>query len=547
MRIQNNIPALNTFRQLGTNVTGTAKSLEKLSSGFRINRAGDDAAGLAISEKMRAQVRGLNRASQNAQDGISLIQAAEGALQEVHNILQRMRELSIQAANDVNQTIDRQAIQDEINQLVREIDRISVTTEFNKMTILDGSLANGMYIRNATGFNVSSLNINPQYNDDGNPTIVPSLTSIAVTEAGVNYTMTYDFALSATADAETGISAGLTNANVSGTIISITMSADVMTSAGIDPEIESNSLLLVAVNEGENGAVIAGNVRDTLAIALGSDWNVTATGTLVTVAHKFVGRFEEAFTLEVEAGDTGGGGEIFHTEGEWSIDDGTAIGTEGRDVTIAIDGGDSETVFAEGMNFMYLEADDAPEGLDGGEATIQLRGRDSIALLRVEREGDEGLDIAFSFRVDDASRLSGAIVNVALGRELALQIGANTGYDQTMRLNIGSLSATSLGVGVLNVLDHVNAQNAIASIDGALQRVSDQRALFGATQNRLEHTIANLDTVAENLQDAESRIRDADMAKEMMAFTKYTILTQASQAMLAQANNLPQGVLQLLR
>jgi flagellin len=170
-------------------------------------------------------------------------------------------------------------------------------------------------------------------------------------------------------------------------------------------------------------------------------------------------------------------------------------------------------------------------------------------LLRVTNGDDEDnpTSVAFQFRIDDATRLSGAIISIDQGNELALQVGANAGYAQTIRMGVIATSAFSLGVSAVDIRSHVDAQNAIGSIDNAIQMVSDQRATLGAVQNRLEHTIANLDTVAENLQDSESRIRDVDMAKEMMNFTKFSILMQAAQAMMAQANSLPQGVLQLLR
>nr|MBO2482259.1 flagellin [Bacillaceae bacterium] len=272
MRINHNISALNTYRQLSFNNTQTAKNLEKLSSGYRINRAGDDAAGLAISEKMRGQIRGLEMATKNAQDGISLIQTAEGALNETHAILQRIRELAVQAANDTNTDNDRDELQKEVDQLLQEIDRIANTTQFNTKNLLDGSLS--------------------------------------------------------------------------------------------------------------------------------------------------------------------GSGLIFH-------------------------------------------------------------------------------------------------------------IGAN--QDQNVTLTISSMRASGLGVSGIDISSQSGANNAITIIDNAIDKVSSERAKLGAMQNRLEHTINNLGAAAENLTAAESRIRDVDMAKEMMEFTKNSILTQAAQAMLAQANQLPQGVLQLLR
>ncbi len=279
MRINNNIMAMNANRQLGINNTSLAKSLEKLSSGYRINRAGDDAAGLSISEKMRAQIRGLQMASKNAQDGISLIQTAEGALDEVHSILQRMRELAVQAANDTNVEVDRDAIQKEVNELIDELDRIARDTQFNEQTLLNGDLE-------------------------------------------------------------------------------------------------------------------------------------TTSGT---------------------------------------------------------------------------------SGVTGG---------------------------------------------------LVFHIGANE--DQNIRLGIGDMSASGLQVKDVDVTSQSDANSAITTINDAIKTVSEERSKLGAYQNRLEHTIKNLDNAAENLQAAESRIRDVDMAKEMMEFTKQSILQQAATAMLAQANQVPQSVLKLL-
>jgi flagellin len=309
-------------------------------------------------------------------------------------------------------------------------------------------------------------------------------------------------------------------------------------------------------------------VRDILAEALGSDWSVTASGAGLNVRHNFVGDFQnDAFTMEItgpgSATDIGTPstpdivGSIFANIAFNDPDDPVdvadlGVGTVGRDVTVQLNGNTGDVAFDVGnTNLMFgsTAADTASTGAAPAGNEITLRGRDSIATLFASDEtaATDGAEVAFSFQISDASRLSGAIVSVNRGSELALQIGANTGFDQTMRLSIGSLTATSMGIGELSVLSHVDAQNAMSAISLAIQQVSDTRAMLGATQNRLEHTILNLDTVAENLQDAESRIRDVDMAREMMNFTRFNILTQASQAMMAQANNLPQGVLQLLR
>lgn len=383
MIINHNIAALNTHRQLSTNNAGASKSLEKLSSGLRINRAGDDAAGLAISEKMRGQIRGLEQASRNSQDGISLIQTAEGALTETHSMLQRMRELAVQANNGTNTSDDLTEIQKEIDELKTEVTRIADKTEFNTKTLLNGSL--GVQAADGT-------------------TTVAEFAAAGVTldvsgvAPGETLTFTFD------AGADTFTVAG-TNSGISQTI-------------SIDPE----------------------------AIAAGTTLNFDAIGLKMTFA--------------------------------------------------------SDT--------------------------------------------DLGADIG-------AATLNGETVTTA-GNAMNLQIGANG--NTTLAISIGDMSATELGSAAANAnvasINDVNVtseafEDNIAVIDNAIKTVSAQRSSLGAWQNRLEHTINNLGASAENLTAAESRIRDVDMAKEMMNFTKNNILTQASQAMLAQANQQPQGVLQLLR
>ena len=546
MRIQHNIPALNTYRQLGISNTGSAKSLEKLSSGFRINRAGDDAAGLAISEKMRAQVRGLNRASANAQDGISLIQAAEGALQEVHNILQRMRELSIQSANDTNQVEDRQAIQDEVNQLVKELDRISSTTEFNKKTVLDGSLQDGKYGKLISGFNMSSISLIAPADPSSAP-LVNGMTSLSVAIAGEKMDLTYDFSLMPGLSGTDSTDSGAINGAVQelGTgILTVTLEAGLLKAAGLDSTSEE---IKIAVSAGDTGNTIAGNVMDLLQKTLGSDFTLSVVGSKVNVQSKYVGYFMDGMSNEDGSETTSpitieweavGGEDIFANDtGEWGeVGEGGLMGTVGKDAKIEVNA--DEVDLAE-FNAAGLFADE----LSGGF----VKGRDTMLQFFLGDAKQSNHEAQFSFKIDDATKASMAIIATMDGSNLSLQVGANAGYAQTLKIAVGSMSAKSLSVSEINVMSHKEAQNAIISVDAGLQIVSDTRAGLGAIQNRLEHTISNLDTVSENLADAESRIRDVDMAKEMMNFTKFNILLQASQAMLAQANSLPQGVLQLLR
>lgn len=408
MRINANISALNTHRQLSINNEGTARSLERLSSGLRINRAGDDAAGLAISEKMRGQVRGLHQASRNAQDGISLIQTAEGALNETHSILQRMRELVVQSANDTNTTEDRRNIQDEMNQLNREIDRIAGTTQFNTKNLIDGSMGVGV------GTAVANINTNAALNT----ATVGTTVLTAVTDRAGN---------------SLGIAVG--------DVITTTWVRNGVTGTGSHTVIATSDV-----------ATLVGTITGTAA-------TYTADGVALASSVVGFGGATHGVTVTVR----------------------TSAGVERASATNAL------SSFAETTQARNLRAD--------GQATFH--------------------------------------------------IGSNTG--QTMSLSIENMTATAIGVQGLQVMNQGQANVAVRVIDGAMQRVSAERSLLGSVQNRLEHTINNLGTSAENLNAAESRIRDVDMAREMMEFTKNNILSQAAQAMLAQANQLPQGVLQLLR
>ncbi|WP_214753884.1 flagellin [Exiguobacterium sp. s16] len=372
MIINNNLNAMNAHRNMSFNTSNTGKAMEKLSSGLRINRAGDDAAGLAISEKMRGQIRGLDQATRNSQDGISMIQTAEGALNETHSILQRMRELAVQGANDTNVVADRDAIQEEINALSTEITRIGNNTEFNKQKLLNGDLASSI---TAVGAGIG-------------PGAGISKISSSGAEAATDYTVAFD----------------------------------------------------------------------------------AATGDL-TVSSTTLGK---SSTINV-SGDVPAAGSMESKE----------------------------------INFTEL----------------------GISL-----EINEGLtaDIAATNTFE-----------VAGGGSINLMIGANAG--QNMTIGVDDMRATALGVDSLDVSNTTNAQNAVTSVEDAIKTVSEQRSKLGASQNRLEHTINNLKTSAENLTAAESRIRDVDMAKEMMNFTKNNILNQAAQAMLAQSKSQPEAVLQLLR
>jgi flagellin len=407
MIINHNLSALNTYNRLNATGTSMAKSLQKLSSGYRINTAADDAAGLAISEKMRGQIRGLDQASRNAQDAISMVQTAEGALNETSNILQRMRELAVQAASDTNTDADRQNLQDELDALVEEISRIASDTEFNTKKLLDGSMGKETVA-------VANILTNTALASD--TTTATSLTAL---------------------EDKNGNSLGITDTDI------ITVSY----------------------------------VKD---------------GTLYTAS-------TEAGSLTLD--DLAGLGSAFTL----------AAATTGTITATAVTAGTATAVY--GLTITVKSAD----GVKNTEATNALS-----AFTQTTKAEDQ--------RIDGSS---------------TILIGANTG--QSISIDIGKMDAGSLGVKGLKINTQASADVAIKVIDTATATVSTARSKMGAVQNRLESTINNLTTSSENLTAAESRIRDVDMASEMAEYTKLSVLNQAATAMLAQANQLPQQVLQLLR
>lgn len=465
MIINHNISALNTYRQLSINVTAGNRSLEKLSSGYRINRAGDDAAGLAISEKMRGQIRGLNMASKNAQDGISLIQTAEGALNETHSILQRMRELAVQAANGTNTDADRAEIQKEIEQLKSEIDRISTDTEFNTKALLDGSIGNtAELVADENDANLAAVEVI----DDN--LIVTGDYSISFSDVDVKYA--YE---------------NLENIGVD------TVSYDATHSSAINLAIGTYTLTV----EHETGT----SYRLTLADK--------ATGEVVGIPQEGV---NIAPTASADGVAT-----VFGFTLTWNA--GASAAVEEGSIDIAVTADFTATV----------------TGPDGeGIGTTEVTGNTT------------GIVNVGGFKINFDNSLANGVTKVeAEANAVSFQIGANEG--QMTKLAISDMSSEALKVDAIDLTTADSASKAITTIDEAIQKVSAERAKLGAIQNRLDHTINNLGTSSENLTAAESRIRDVDMAKEMMEYAKNTILQQAAQAMLAQANQLPQGVLQLLR
>ena len=489
MRIQHNIAALNSYRQLSGNNSAVSKNLEKLSSGYKINRAGDDAAGLAISEKMRAQITGLETAQKNANDGISLVQTAEGALTEVHSMLNRMVELADQSANGTydNET-DRANLQKEVKSLLDEVDRIADSTNFNGINLLDGSL---------------------------------STTELNVTNATVGNN-----------------SATLKTAPASGAISQVTMNG-----AGVD----TGSTLKIEYADA-NGKLHSVDV-EYKGDKAGADKNATA----VADALAKNGELSSIFDIKADGANvkftskvTGAAGAKVMSVS--STDNATAMlgtPTAGADAKVTItnlakDAAKGDKFTLNGKTYEFV-ADTAAKPTTEG-ATAIVVGKDNASTVAninkaLEKEGVQATQ-------DTDNVVFSAIQN---GKGLTLQIGDTADDFNQLTVSVGNMKAKSLGIADVDISTQAGAQAAVSKIKDAINSVSSTRGDLGAIQNRLEHTINNLSVTTENMTAAESRIRDTDMAKEMMSYTKNNILVQASQAMLAQANQIPQGVLQLLQ
>lgn len=570
MIINHNIAALNTHRQLSINTTNTNKNIEKLSSGLRINRAGDDAAGLAISEKMRGQIRGLDQATRNAQDGISLIQTAEGALNETHSILQRMRELAVQSANDTNTTQDREELQKEMNQLTSEINRIGNTTEFNTKKLLNGDLSDKKVVTAGTP---TTTTINKAVTQE-----------ITVGADPVSWETGADkvkFDIKFSGKADNGFDWDKVDTTATAQSVEIAKSADgksftVNITGATDSDGNTLTVDADAVAFDEKNNVYTYNNH-------GVSFSFTKEQADSWTAGKKV-------TVDIDAATTDG---KLATKGALSTDAGIQAPTKNNGDTpsvlskITVDG-DSSQILAD-VAQVKVDFDSA-----NNKATVSLLKADGTSVvsstefslaagdtLKYDANGIKfdftagakgaaaDADYSGTFKLETKSTTTTTNVGeVTEDKSASFQIGAN--QNQSLSLGVNDMRAAALGITgtgdgfstaanvtdgtnntnvekALDVTSAKNAANAITVLDAATSKVSSERAKLGAVQNRLEHTINNLGTSSENLTAAESRIRDVDMAKEMMEQTKNNILAQAAQAMLAQANQQPQGVLQLLR
>ena len=505
MVVQHNMQAANANRMLNVTTSAQSKSTEKLSSGYRINRAADDAAGLTISEKMRKQIRGLDQASTNAQDGVSSVQTAEGALTEVHSMLQRMNELATQAANGTNsKDSDRQAIQDEIDQLTTEIDRVSETTKFNETYLLKGEAGTKTINMKAHDAGLKGTLTD---NGDGTATFVMDTLNAGdkVSIGGKNYTIggTSDDLDSAFGTNGLDIDTKHQDISVNGTTYKY-YAATVQTKDGKD---------IKAGYYSEDPSKLANQAAAT---ATGVDGKDTANlaalktnapaGSTITVGTKTV-------TLMKDDGKNGG-----------TADD----GIDDTDTTVI-----SKKKAYELASKELLKANQI--GDTEGNAKVGINGNVDKAVDLTNGDG------TFSIKVGQAK--------VANSLSFSLHVGADADMTNKIQVNIDAMDSASLGIKGLNVKDDSGnaATYAVDAISDAISKVSSQRSSLGAVQNRLEHTINNLDNVVENTTTAESRIRDTDMAEEMVNYSKNNILAQAGQSMLAQANQSNQGVLSLLQ
>ena len=489
MVVQHNITAMNANRMLGVTTNGQSKSTEKLSSGYRINRAADDAAGLSISEKMRKQIRGLSQASTNAQDGISCVQTAEGALTEVHSMLQRMNELAVQSANGTNSAVDRDAIQAEIDQLSTEIDRVSETTKFNETYLLKG--------------------------DSSVPATSRKL-GVAVSAATVG-----------TVVAQTGTG---TTAAPYGATATIT----VKSTAKYGKNATDGDSVTVA---GKSYALKDYQSADDLAAAISSNSDVAS----VTVDKTYDAAKDEVTITGINmAAYTHVKNATFDADGKVKVDlNNIKAGTTDAAAATAL------SLKIAGETFTYSTQD-----LTSANTAIGAKDREGLLEAIKAKFGEDnvklnGDNIEIQIAADTEFTVTAAKDQEAL--EFNLHVGSESAADNKISVEINSMSAEGLGVKGLKVTSEKTATDAVDVITAAIQKVSTQRSALGAVQNRLEHTISNLDNVVENTTSAESRIRDTDMAEEMVSYSKNNILMQAGQSMLAQANQQNQGVLSLLQ
>ena len=625
MVVQHNMQAMNANRMLNVTTSTQSKATEKLSSGYKINRAADDAAGLTISEKMRKQIKGLDRASTNAEDGVSAVQTAEGALTEVHSMLQRMNELAVQASNGTNSESDRSVIQDEIDQLTTEIDRVAETTKFNETYLLKGNTAGTSSDVNvaahdaglagkltANGDGTSTFRLDKALENGSKVTIAGKEYTIGQGKSKDNYDSVANVGnkvLSAGDSVTVGTTTKTLTDNVS--IASATTgtyaNGDTVTTQdgktytyddasskwqldGADADADGKAALTAA---GNTITIAATNTSHTIVAALDKG-EVSSFGLADTKASTVAGATSDGNTaITIAAGTSSvkvGGKEIAAVDANFTADsfsnikEGIMGSAAGKTVTISdIKGANTATYtivensededaeankltreniiskIKEGDQVTYTDKADATQkataaGVDPvKENTITADAAYKLMAEELTKASSIGTDDGKGAKVVDKGN---GVFEIQQGKaevkdalSFNLHVGADADMTNKINVDIDSMSAAGLGIKGLNVKDDtgIAATYAIDAIADAVSKVSSQRSALGAVQNRLEHTIANVDNVVENTTSAESRIRDTDMAETMVEYSKNNILAQAGQSMLAQANQANQGVLSLLQ
>ena len=653
MVVQHNLTAINANRMLGITQGTLSSSTEKLSSGYKINRAADDAAGLSISEKMRKQIRGLTKASSNAEDGISAVQTAEGALQEVTDMLQRMNELAVQASNGTNSTTDRQSIQDEIDQLTTEIDRVAETTKFNETYLLkgnaDGTSSSQLVNAHDAGLagklvdngKTAKFTVDSKLNEGDKVTIAGAEYTIGTDAAGKSGTDGYkkipgavDTTKVSAGDSITQKSTGIsytvvdkaTVADLTGTDYEITPSKSTFTVTHAD----GSTSVYDAINDATDAKnVIAKELAAGSTITLTADKNgkacnieivnsLTTTGANREISSIKAGTVDELVkeskiatdSTQLKEGDSvtingntttflantpatasdladiisklddGAKVQIGRNDGNntktaveytvgsktdvvnkvYTVADLANLIQDGDDVNIATNAKDYDAINEAGAKGITISTNGAIDAANKYTAVGNVKSEDSDVISKADalQKIAEELQKASSIGTDTAATVKNnndgtfdinkGSVEVKDKLNFSLHVGADADMTNKITVNLESMSAAGLGIKGINVNDEtgMSATYAVDSIEDAIKKVSSQRSALGAVQNRLEHTIKNLDNVVENTTAAESQIRDTDMATEMVKYSNSNILAQAGQSMLAQSNQSNQGVLSLL-
>ena len=552
MRIQHNILAMNAYRNYNTNTSALAKNLEKLSSGYKINRAGDDAAGLAISEKMRAQITGLNAAQKNVKDGISLVKTAEGAMQEIQDMLNRMDYLATQSANGTyDNEVDRLNLQKEVDQLKSEINRIADSANFNGIKLLDGTQAAST---TAAG---TAVELNPvtdavEGNGEGQPGVYSidlSKWAGSVGSAGGTFTIKVGTVTIASASVSAAGKVDFSAFSLAGATASI---------GGVNFKIDLDGGKIILTMASAPTSAFDEDMSVTVDVQGAGATDNNAIPGAVTVVTPAIAKEDAKFasaSFALTAAMVKDGNQIKIGKEVYTFAVGKDSKYKGSNVIDLT--GVKDSVIKAGGDELLKEASRALSKAAEGNSWFKVTSPNNDGVVHLtEKLGADGSTRPYKNNMVGTSAAADADwsgfvswgKNGTLGNNggLTLQIGDTSDSYNQLNVIIGDMHTSALGIDSVDISKPDSASAAIQTIKDAINYVSGVRGELGATQNRLEHTANNLSVMAENIQDAESTIRDTDVAEEMMAYTKNNILIQSAQAMLAQANAVPQGVLQLL-